>query len=230
MAGWPLSVPAQAAPRPVIDGFQHLFPALGLPAFSKVDSADLYQFVVDGESFYLSGDGKLLFAGRLWDVASGQDLGEDGIRRFRRQVIESFGEGKTVTYAPEHYRYTVNVFTDIDCGYCRKFHSGVPELQRLGIRVNYLLAPLRGEESRKKAESVWCAKDRNRAMDLAKAGKSVPEKRCPNPIDEHLRFFRLVGARGTPLLLLENGGAVNGYLSPEALLEALKKDAAAARS
>ena len=225
LAGWPLSALSETAPQPIINSFQRLFPALQLPVFSRV-SSDLYQFVVQGEPFYFSGNGELLFAGKLWDVATGENLTESGLRRFRREAIESLDGGEMVTYEPAHYRYTVYAFTDVDCTYCRKFHSEMPELQKLGIRVNYLLTPLRGEESERKAMSVWCSGDRNQAMDLAKGGKPIPEKSCATPIDEHLRVSRLVGAKGTPWLVFGNGGEFGGYLPPEELLKALERDAA----
>ena len=33
----------------------------------------------------------------------------------------------------------INVFTDVDCGYCRKLHNEVPQLNAMGIEVRYLL-------------------------------------------------------------------------------------------
>lgn len=225
VAGWPLSALAEATPQSVSDSFQRLFPDMELPAFTQV-SPDLHQFIIDGDSFYFSGDGKLLFSGRIWEVASGKELGEASRRRFRREAIEDLGAEQMVVYTPEDYRYTVHVFTDIECGFCRKFHSEMPELQRLGIRVKYLLTPLRGAESEQKALSVWCAKNRNQAMDLAKRGESIPEKSCANPIEEHLRVFKLIEARGTPALVFESGKVLGGYLPPEELLQELIRDAA----
>lgn len=35
----------------------------------------------------------------------------------------------------------IYVFTDADCGYCRKFHSEIDEVNALGIEVRYLPWP-----------------------------------------------------------------------------------------
>ena len=49
------------------------------------------------------------------------------------------------------------IFTDIDCGYCRKLHKEVPELNRLGVAVRYLAYPRAGigSISYDKAVSAW---------------------------------------------------------------------------
>ena len=36
---------------------------------------------------------------------------------------------------PQLAKYTVTVFTDIDCGYCRMLHQHVAEYNALGIAV-----------------------------------------------------------------------------------------------
>ncbi len=38
----------------------------------------------------------------------------------------------------------IDVFTDIDCGYCRKLHGEMDELNELGITVNYYGFPRSG--------------------------------------------------------------------------------------
>jgi thiol:disulfide interchange protein DsbC len=66
----------------------------------------------------------------------------------------------------------INVFTDIDCGYCQKLHQEVPRLNELGITVRYLAYPRSGirdqqgsyTESYLKINHVWCQDDRKAAM------------------------------------------------------------------
>ena len=80
-----------------------------------------------------------------------------------------------LVFSPKDPKYTITVFTDIDCGYCRKLHSQMAEYNRLGIRVRYLFYPRSGPdtESWHKAEAVWCSANRNDALTRAKKGEEI---------------------------------------------------------
>jgi thiol:disulfide interchange protein DsbC len=115
--------------------------------------------------------------------------------------------------------HTVTVFTDIDCGFCRKLHADMSEYNKQDIRIRYLFYPRAGlgSESYDKAVSVWCADDRKAAMDTAKAGGAVPAKTCENPVAEHHALGQAMQLQGTPALLLEGGQMVPGYVPPDKL-------------
>ena len=131
-----------------------------------------------------------------------------------------------IVFAPEGKpSYTITVFTDIDCGYCRKLHGEMAGYNAEGIKVQYLFYPRAGEGSPSfaKAVSVWCADDRRTALTDAKAGKSIPDKTCPNPVKEHLELGEKMGVSGTPAIVLENGEMVPGYIPPKRLAAMLKE-------
>ena len=73
-----------------------------------------------------------------------------------------------IVFSPEEKRFTVSVFTDIDCVFCRRLHNELDEYLAAGIEVRYLLYPRNGPTSPSwaKAEDVWCADDRNEALTL----------------------------------------------------------------
>ncbi len=190
----------------------------------------IYEVISDWRIFYVTGDGKFLIDGSIWDVEARRSLTEDSQKELRRAALAAVGDDEMVVYHPRKRKYTVNVFTDVDCGYCRKFHAGMPEMQKFGIRVNYLLTPLRGGNTRAKMVGVWCASNRNAAMDRAKQGKKIPLKQCDNPVDKHLRVARQAGMRGTPAIVFESGTLIAGYLPPDKLLKALQDDADSPRS
>ncbi len=82
-------------------------------------------------------------------------------------------------FAPPNPKYTVTVFTDIECGYCRKLHSEIAEYNRQGIAIEYLAFPRMGlgSEDYRNMVSVWCASDRRKALTDAKNGKPHPAAR-----------------------------------------------------
>ena len=131
-----------------------------------------------------------------------------------------------IIFQPEHSQYKVFVFTDIDCGYCRKLHSEIDQYMAEGITIQYLFFPRagKGSESYKKAVSVWCSDDRNAALTAAKKGNKPEEKTCPNPVDAHMKLGTEFEARGTPMIVTEKGTIYPGYLPAKQLAEVLKEE------
>ena len=134
----------------------------------------------------------------------------------RKQRLASLNESDMVVFSPrpELTKATITVFTDIDCGYCRKLHQEVPELNRLGVAVRYLAYPRAGvgSGSYDKAVAVWCADDPQKAMTNSKAGKDIEMKTCANPVQEHYAMGGAFGVTGTPAVVYEDGTLQAGYL------------------
>ena len=122
----------------------------------------------------------------------------------------------------------MTVFTDIDCGYCRKMHSHIAEYNERGIQVDYLFFPRSGPgtPSFAKAVSVWCAKDRQSAFTAAKAGSDPAPLQCDNPVSEEYKLGIDVGVDGTPTVFAPDGSKIGGYLTPDQLQAQLERVAA----
>ena len=182
-----------------------------------------YEVVIDGVVYYLSEDGTFLLAGTAYDLQTQTNLTEQTYSAMRHEMLQQLNAENTISYAPDNYQYTVYVFSDVDCPYCQKFHSQLNEVNALGIRVNYVLTPYRGDDSYRNAVSVWCADDRRTALDRAKRGLPVTARKCKHPIENNLQLAELAGVKGTPAFLLANGHLLNGYRQPHELLEEIKQ-------
>ena len=120
------------------------------------------------------------------------------------------------------------VLTDIECGYCRKFHSEIAEYNKRGIEIEYLAFPRAGIGSAdyKKMVAVWCADDRRKALTDAKDDRKVPQKDCTSPVNMQYAAGLRMGLTGTPMILTPDGEMLGGYLPPAALEQRLEKLAA----
>lgn len=188
----------------------------------------VYEVGIDGgDVVYVSADGRYLFNGALIDLVSRENLTERVLAGRRVKSLDSVPEDSMIIYEPEGAaKFTITTFTDIDCPYCRKMHREMALLNRMGIRVRYMLFPRAGpaSPSYEKAVSVWCADDQQSEMTKAKAG-AVPEKRvCENPIREHMALARRLGLRGTPYTITDTGRAIGGYVPAPELYESLEAD------
>ncbi|MGZ8213793.1 MAG: DsbC family protein, partial [Methylosarcina sp.] len=150
----------------------------------------LFEVRVGANILYVSDDGKYLLQGRLVDVEARTDLTEEKLSELRKSELEKIGQDKMIVFKPKIARHKVWIFTDIDCGYCRKLHSEIDQYLAQGITIQYLFFPRagKGSESYEKAVSVWCSKDRNAALTEAKKGKTPEAKTCDNPVDEHMQL------------------------------------------
>lgn len=199
---------------------------------AKVDSVKpspvkgVFEVMVGSSIFYVSDDGKYLFQGRMVDIAAKKDLTEEKLAGIRKAALAGISKDTTIDFKSPLNKYTAYVFTDIDCGYCRKLHSEIEQYNAEGITIRYLFFPRagKGSASYDKAVSVWCAKDRNKALTLAKQDKKVEAKTCDNPIDQHMELAQAFDVRGTPMIVTEKGEVFPGYIPPKQLAEALAGD------
>jgi len=223
--------PAQAPPAaPSADPRAALLKLL--PAGSKLEDLrpspipGIYEFVQGADVSYLTADGKYFLDGNLYDMATRENLSEALRTRARLAMISAVPESQMLIFSPKNPLYTITVFTDVDCAYCRKLHSEMAELNRLGVRVRYMFYPRSGPntESWKKAEVVWCSANRNDALTQAKLGAKLDmTKTCDaNPVAREYALGQSIGVRGTPAILTENGDYISGYMPPRELVQEIK--------
>ncbi len=223
--------PAHPVPEPLAADARVALLKL-LPAGAKLEDlqpspvAGLYQFMQGTEISYMTADGKYFLDGNLYDMDTRENLSEDLRTHARLALINSVPESQMVIFGPKNPQYTITVFTDVDCGYCRQLHSEMAELNRLGVRVRYMFFPRTGPntESWKKAEAVWCSADRNEAFTRAKAGATVDlTKICDaNPVAREYALGQSIGVHGTPAILTERGDYISGYMPPRELVQQIK--------
>jgi len=192
-----------------------LIQASPIPGVSEV--------LVGPRLFYVSNDGKYLLQGSLIDLHTRTDISEERRKALRLEAINKVGTDKMIIFPAKKERHIITVFTDIDCGYCRKLHKEINQFNDEGITVRYLSFPRAGlnSPSYDKAVTVWCSDDRQDALTRSKAGENLPPRTCDNPVKEEYELGGLLGVSGTPALILESGELLPGYVPPKRLAQAL---------
>ena len=182
--------------------------------------AGLYELVMGAQVYYVSADGKHLFLGDMVEVRTRANLTEGAREKISARLLNEIGEQDMIVLAPKETRHTITVFTDVDCPYCVRLHQDVPELNRQGVKVRYLLYPRAGigSETYRRSVATWCAADRVKAVGIAKSGGRLDMKTCANPVERHYRLGERLGISGTPTIYLENGRKIPGYVPPAQLL------------
>ena len=185
----------------------------------------VYELTRGADIIYVTADGKYAFTGDLVELATNNNLSEQHRRELRTKALDAFPENEMLVFGPKEPKYTVTVFTDVDCPYCRKLHSQFGLYNGLGIRVRYLLYPRTGPNtvSWLKAEQVWCSPDRNAALTRAKLGEELKTKACANnPVAHSYALGQEFALEGTPAIIMPNGEMLPGYVPPDVLAQHLK--------
>ena len=227
-----LAEPAFAAGTPearVREALRRLEPGIQVESIKPSPIPGFREVIATGQVVYVSDDGKYLFQGGLLDIDKRKDMSEAAMARLRVDVLKTLPVEDRIVFAPAGKpKHTVVVLTDIECGYCRKFHTDIAEYTKRGIEVEYLAFPRSGLASAdyRNMVSVWCAPDRRQALTDAKNGRAVPARTCGRtPGDMQYRAGQRMGLTGTPMILNADGELMGGYLPPDALLQSLDASA-----
>lgn len=192
-----------------------------LPGIYEVDFGDGF--------IYLSADGKYALKGDIIDLHKNTNITEAKRARSRVATLAPIDAENILTFSGgKDAKHSITVFTDIDCGYCRRMHQSIKEYTSRGIDVKYVFYPRSGKNSPSyyKAISVWCADDRNVAMTKAMSGQLVENRTCTNPVDQHMDVAEVLGVTGTPTIFLENGKRLPGFVKAPQLLYIIESQAA----
>jgi len=219
---------AEEAPEVVIKReLETSRPDIKIQSIAPSEIPGLYavQFL-NGPAVYATPDGKYFVLGDLFQVQQKGfvNLAEKKRNGERVKLLATIKPKDMVIYkAKGSTKGVITVFTDVDCGYCRKLHKEVPQLNEMGIEVRYLAWPRAGvgSESYQKMVTVWCAKDRQKTLTSFKNGENVPVSTCKdNPVTAQIELGEKMGVNGTPALIKTDGELIPGYM-PAAELAAL---------
>ena len=214
-----------AADKRVRDALKQLDPNFAPDFIGPAPFAGFREVVVSGQVLYVTDDGRYLMQSQPYDIEKRALATSTGLLAHRRNLLASLPHADRIVFAPPNAKYTISVFTDIECGYCRKLHQDIAELNKQGIAVEYLAFPRMGLGSKDYTDmiSVWCADDRKAALTAAKAGQPVAARSCTNPVAMQYNIGQQLGISGTPAIFAADGSQLGGYLPPAQLKAALEK-------
>jgi len=197
----------------------------GIPVdhLSATPVPGIYEIISEGQVYYVDSTASFLFDGSLVDLKNRNNLTEQSMLAQNLRYIDAIGEDNMLIYknAETAPKRSMSVFTDLGCPFCQRLHSELDILLDAGVSIRYLLYPRDGlnTQAHKNLENVWCANDPHAALTAAKSGQLAPVESCDNPIEQHVALARQLGITATPMIYLDDGQRINGYLDAQTLLE-----------
>ncbi|GLQ47716.1 hypothetical protein GCM10007862_27670 [Dyella lipolytica] len=223
--------PVAATPENIVrQTIMRLVPKAKIEQVTLSPMPGFYQVITSGHIVYVSADGKYLMNGDLIDANKGISLTDDAWATYRKTELAKVPVSDRIVFAPPHPKYTVTVFTDVTCPYCRVLHEQIDAFNKEGIAVQYLAWPragVIGDDGKptsvyNEMVSIWCAADRNDAFTAAKKGRDPKPVSCKNPVKDQFDLGLKLGVTGTPAIYTEDGTQIGGYLSPAEMLQAVQ--------
>jgi thiol:disulfide interchange protein DsbC len=181
----------------------------------------------DLQPIYASKDGNFFLYGELYAVKNGslENTTKHEVNLKRKNILGNALSAKDfITFKAQDEKHVVTVFTDVDCGYCRKFHSEIVEFNAQGITVNYVAFPRSGLESDSfsKIVGAWCSNDPKQTITELKQGLDPELLFCQDhPVEKHYILGQRIGITGTPAIITSSGELLPGYVPPLELLKRL---------
>lgn len=194
----------------------------------------LWEVDAGAHVFYSNEKGdKLIFGDILsLDPKEGYvNLTEERRMGTRMDAIKALNPKDMISYNAKNSKHDIYVFTDPDCGYCRKFHNERADLLKAGISIHYLAMPRTppGSPSYNKSVAIWCAPDRQKALTDAKKDAFKDESKTCSAgekiVATDVKLAREFGAQGTPTIVLDTGEVVPGYVPAEKIIEYYNENA-----
>ena len=223
-----ISKPSDAIEQSVLSMLKTARPDIQFTFLGESPMPGVYEVqVMNGPLLFVHEQGEYLFQGGLLQVKETGIVDTMEARQAiaRSEVFATRSTDDMIIFKPEgESKAIMNVFTDVDCGYCRKFHQEVPELNAMGIEVRYLAFPRAGipSSSYNKIAKAWCAEDQQDALTKVKSGRSVDVEVCEdNPVAEQYAFGTQLGVTGTPAIILMDGTLIPGYQPAKKFAEVL---------
>ncbi|MCK5894652.1 MAG: DsbC family protein [Endozoicomonadaceae bacterium] len=211
------AVAVKVGPELIRTRLEALNSAVLINSITETPLAGIYEVLLSSSDvLYVSEDGQYLFQGNMLKLEGDKidNLTNNVRTKAIKTKLANIPKDEMIIFSPKgETKAVIYSFTDVDCGYCRKFHGEIDKLHQFGIELRYLAFPRGGKRapSYTKMVSAWCSEDRKHAMTTLKNGESIPNKNCRNPIDKQYQLGNDIGVRGTPSIFLEDGTSIPGY-------------------
>jgi thiol:disulfide interchange protein DsbC len=218
---------AMAGESEVREGMKRLAPDAVIESVRPSAMAGLYEVFVGDNVVYVSANGDYLLQGRLYDTRQRSDLTAQPENAKRLELLATVKPEQRISFKAANEKHRVTIFTDVDCGYCRKLHGQMSAINAAGVTVDYLMFPRAGMPSASfdKAGYIWCAVDKQDALTASMAAgelDAAKRKNCTHPTEATMKLGQRVAGRiGTPTIIGPDGSILGGYLDPAQLAQRL---------
>lgn len=195
------------------------YPATKITKVRESRVNGIYEVIMGRNVAYTDESGRYMIFGHLFDMKEQKDLTAEVLEAINRIDISLLPEKDAIKTVRGKGERKMFVFSDPDCPFCKRLEAELVKVDNVTIYT--FLYPLEGlhPDARRKADVIWCAKDKAKAWEEFMANGKLPDaSTCETPIERNLRLGNTLGVNGTPTIIFEDGALAPGML-PAAEIE-----------
>lgn len=206
------------ATQKIAERFKAMYPRTNFKEVRKARVSGLYEVVMGENVAYTDETGRYFIFGHLFDMKEQVDLTAQRKVESKKSEFPAAFLGNAIKTVKGDGSRVMAVFSDPDCGYCKKLEGELAKLDN--VTVYTFMFPLETihPEAKNKAIAVWCSKDRGAAWaQTVLTGQSPKLVACNNPINDNLVLGGRLGVVGTPTLIALDGRILPGAAPAESI-------------
>jgi thiol:disulfide interchange protein DsbC len=196
-----------------------------VPDLPPVDSArttpipGLIEVKVGDQVVYTDANGDYLIEGQILDMKSQRNLTQERMDEINKVDFATLPLKDAVVWKNGSGKRRLVVFADPNCGYCKHLEKEIQQVK--DVTVYTFIIPILGDDSKVKAENIWCVKDRTAAWRDWMLNGTPPAKvfgMCVSPMQRNLALSQKLRVQGTPAMFFEDGSRLAAAV-PAATIE-----------
>lgn len=197
------------------------FPYSKIISVSKTPYFGLYEVVFDNQLVYTDEKMSYLFSGNIIDMHTMKNLTKARENQLYAIVFDNLPFDLAIKNVKGSGKRRLAVFTDPNCGYCKKLEKEMVNLTDATIYV-FVLPILPGSEE--KAKAIWCSPGRLKAWEdhMLRGVEPQSDMACDTAALVKISMHaKKLGINVTPTLVFENGAIKPGTLTLDLIEEHL---------
>jgi len=202
-------------------------PGIRIGEIRELPERGLYEVVANGLNiFYTNARGDIALMGELVDLTTGRSLTKERVAQLRTVDFAKLPLELAIKSVKGNGSRRLAIFSDPDCPHCQQLERELTAVTDVTIYTFLLPIPSIHPDATRKAERVWCSKDRARAWDeLMLAGREPAQAEpCATPIRDIAQLADRLHISGTPGIVFGNGRIVPGAI-PRMQIEQMLNEA-----
>jgi thiol:disulfide interchange protein DsbC len=206
-------VPAEIATK-IRATLKERIPELHIEAIHKGPTAGLFELDAGGDVLYVNEAATLIFAGRMIDTKTRQDLTAERWNRINSIDFNSLPLDLAIKTVRGDGSRRVAIFADPLCPYCKQLEREMQGVSNVTIYTFlYPIEALHPGASVKSVE-IWCSKDPSSAWSKWMLEKTEPgDTRCKGaPVDQLQKLGEQLHVDSTPTLFTVDGRRTRGAI------------------
>jgi thiol:disulfide interchange protein DsbC len=183
-----------------------------LPDFPPVDSAQttpmpgLIELRSGNNIIYTDAKGDFILQGSLVETKTQRNLTDERMDEINQIDFASLPFKDAVVWKNGNGKRRMVVFADPNCGYCKQLEKSLQQVK--DVTVYTFVVAILGDDSKVKANNIWCLKDRTQAWRDWMLTGAEPAKAfgmCATPIQRNGALAQKLRVTGTPAMFFEDG-------------------------